>query len=825
MLSRDFAYAARALRNSPVFAVTAIITIALGIGASTAVFSVANAVLVRPLPYKNPERVVTAYGDWRKRNLPDYPFSNADYFDLRTGTNSVFEDMGAVYTWRAAVPKQDGSMEEIRLASVTPNFFRLMGAKIAFGRDLEDADGQPPPPQASSGGAQPAPAQATILSYEYWQRHFGGDTSILGRNAPGSAPGTTVIVGVLAPGFELLFPAGANVERAPDYWYAARIAYDNANRNSNYLRPIGRLRAGATLDAARAQAEVVAAEIRSKNEIRNGANFHVRLEQMDRQLVADVRPAVLALLGAGIFLLLVACANVANLLLVRTSLRARELAVRNALGGSRWHLVRQILAEAVLLAGLGTLLGVGLAWIGVHELVQVAPANLPRLDAVKLDFAVLAFAALAGLGAATIFGLPPALQASGADVMRVLRASGRTTGLAGGRTLRNTVVIVEIALSFVLLTGSGLMFRSFLALQRIDPGYKAHGLLTFQLLGSRGGNQPEQRAAFVRSIQDHLRALPGVESVTASTPFPLTGGINATRWGKEEALADPSKYQAADFLTVLPGYFETLQTRLIEGRTFTEADNSPDRTVAVIDQALAAKAFPHESAVGRRILLLLRNNVQPDVLEVIGVVAHQRDTSLAESGREQIYITDGFRSHGVVARWAVRTVGDPAKLAPAVRAEIAKISGGLLITEVQPMDALVDKAQTGTRFSLLLIGVFAMIAALLAGVGLHGVLSTVVRQRTAEIGVRLTLGSSPMGIVGLVAGHGLRLCAVGIAAGVISAFALTRTLSSMLVGVKATDRTTFALMAMLFFFIAAMASWLPARRAARLDPTAALREE
>jgi putative ABC transport system permease protein len=387
------------------------------------------------------------------------------------------------------------------------------------------------------------------------------------------------------------------------------------------------------------------------------------------------------------------------------------------------------------------------------------------------------------------------------------------------------VVIVEIALSFVLLTGSGLMFRSFLALQRIDPGYKAHGLLTFQLLGSRGGNQPEQRAAFVRSIQDHLRALPGVESVTASAPFPLTGGINATRWGKEEALADPSKYQAADFLTVLPGYFETLQTRLIEGRTFTEADNSPDRTVAVIDQTLAAKAFPHESAVGRRILLLLRNNVQPDVLEVIGVVAHQRDTSLAEPGREQIYITDGFRSHGVVARWAVRTAGDPAKLAPAVRAEIAKISGGLLITEVQPMDALVDKAQAGTRFSFLLIGVFAMIAALLAGVGLYGVLSTVVRQRTAEIGVRLTLGSSPMGIVGLVAGHGLRLCAVGIAAGVISAFALTRTLSSMLVGVKATDRTTFALMAMLFFFIAAMASWLPARRAARLDPTAALREE
>jgi putative ABC transport system permease protein len=376
----------------------------------------------------------------------------------------------------------------------------------------------------------------------------------------------------------------------------------------------------------------------------------------------------------------------------------------------------------------------------------------------------------------------------------------------------------------VLLIGSGLMFRSFLELQRIDPGYDPRHLLTFLQLGGRGGQQPQQRAAFQRELRNRLAAIPGVQSVTASGPFPLAGGFSPVRWGKEDARTDPSRFQAADFQIVLPGYFETLRTPLIAGRTFTESDNAPERNGVVIDQALAAKAFPNQSAVGKRILIRIRTP-EAEWVEILGVVAHTRIASLADPGREQIYFTDGFLGHGAAGRWALRTAGDPASFAGRARAEIAKAGPQLLLTEIQPMDALVTHAQAGTRFELLLIAVFAAVAALLAGVGLYGVLSTVVRQRTAEIGLRVAVGAAPVSIFSLVVGHGLRLSAAGVMAGFVAALALTRVMTSMLVGVKPTDPATFAAMAGLFFFIAVIASWLPARRAAGLDPSTALREE
>ncbi len=832
MISRswqDLRYGARMLLKNPAFTSIAVITLALGIGANTAIFSVANAVLLRPLPYKNPDRLVLGSAELRQRNVTDWPLSNTDVFDLRNGAKTAFEDIAAVNTGRRIMPREDGSPEQVRVASVTPNFFRLLGAKIIAGRDFTEADGQPPPPQADGApGAQappPPPPLPTIaiLSYEYWQRRYGGSAAVLGKGMLSGGNGGPLIVGALAPGFELLLPPKLNSERLPDVWFAARLDYDTGNRNNVAHRIIGRLKDGATLAQARAEAEVVATESRNTDTIRRTADFHFRLEPMSEYLVAEVRPAILALTGAVIFLLLIACANVANLLLVRTSLRQRELAVRASLGADWGRLVRQMLAESLLLAGAGAILGLGLAWLGIRQLLAIAPANLPRLDSIKLDPVALAFTALAGLAAAVIFGLPPALQASRPDVMNILRGSGRTGGLGGGRRLRNIVVITEVALSFVLLIGSGLMFRSFIALQRVDPGFDSHGLLTFQLLGPRG-QQPQERAAFMREAQDRLRALPGVENVTASSPFPLAGGFSPIRWGLEQALSDPTKFQAVDFQIALPGYFETLRAPLLAGRVFTEADNAPERNVAVVDQFLAAKAFPNESAVGKRILVRLRGP-QPEWVEVIGVVSHQRNTSLAEPGREQIYFTDGFPNHGVATRWALRVKGDPAQYAAAVRAEIKKFNPNLLITELQPMDTLVEQARAGTRFSLLLIGVFATIAALLAGVGLYGVLSTVVRQRTAEIGVRMALGATPRGIFKLVVGHGLRLSATGLAAGLVAAFGLTRAMTSMLVGVKATDPITFAAMAAIFLIIAVLAAGLPARRASALDPTIALREE
>ncbi len=833
MFTKDLRYAARSLAKSPVFLVTAVLTIALGIGASTAIFSVTNAVLLRPLPYKDPERLIIACGDMRKRNVKDFPFSNAEYFDLRETDKNTFEDFAGVLTFRGPVLRADGTPEQVRFGVATTNLFRLLGVSIHAGRDFSDADGQPQPPQAQPGNApnaanaQQAPQlpAIAIISYEYWQRRFGGNTDVLGQTIqnPGGGP-SPQIVGVLAPRFELLFPPEAALERLPDIWIANRLAYDAAQRNNVSLRIIGRLQPGVTLERAQLAADAYSRHEQSLDKILVTADWHVRLVPMQRHLIAEVRPAILALMGAVIFLLLIACSNVGNLLLVRASLRERELAVRTALGGSRWRLVRQMLAEALLLSSVGTVLGLALAWIGIHELLVIAPANLPRLDTIRIDPVVVGFSALAGLAAAAIFGVVPALRASRPDVMHVLRSSGRTAGLGGGRLLRNGVVIAEVALSFVLLIGSGLMFRSFLELQRINPGFDSHHLLTFQLLGGRGGRTPEQRAAFQRETRQALASIGGVESATAAFPFPLAGGFSPIRWGLEPALADPSKFQATDLQIVLPGYFETMRTRLIDGRTFTEADSAPDRKVVVVDQALAAKAFPNESAVGKRILTRAITP-EPEWVQIIGVVGHQREESLAAPGREQIYFADGFFGHGVAGFWAVRVAGDPAKYSEAVRAAMAKTDPQSVVVDLQPMEVLVDKAQAGTRFSLLLIGVFAVIAALLAGVGLYGVLATVVRQRSPEIGVRMALGAAPASVFRLMIGQGLRLSAAGIGLGLLAALGLTRVMVSMLVGVKPTDPATYAAMVAVFLAIAALASWIPARRAATLDPTRALRDE
>jgi putative ABC transport system permease protein len=585
------------------------------------------------------------------------------------------------------------------------------------------------------------------------------------------------------------------------------------------------LKPGVSVARAQSQVDSVAEELRRKTSIWQAAAYRIRLEPVHRYLVAEVRPSILALMGAAIFLLTIACANVANLLLVRASLRGRELAVRSALGAGRWRLARGVLGEALVLAASGSLAGAALAWVGVRELLAIAPVGLPRLQSITIDFAVLAFAAFAGLAAAGAFGMLPALRASRPDIAQVLRSSGRTAGLGSGSRLRNAAVIAEVALSFVLLIGSGLMFRSFLALRHIDRGFDPHGLLSFQTLAAPYAKSVPERAAFARQMRQALADVPGVQAVTAISTVPLSGGFfGPVRWGPAEALADASKFQAADELTVLPGYFELMHIRLLEGRTFTEADNSPERNGVLIDEQLAAKAFPHESAAGKR-FLLKRRKPDPEWMEVLGVVAHQREASLAQPGREQIFLADGFWGHGSAAQWILRTEGDPARYAAPVREAVGRFNRGIVLMDLQPVQVWVDRAEAGTRFSLLLIGVFAAIAAALAGVGLYGVLATVVRQRTAEIGVRMALGAAPATIFQLVVGQGLRLSAGGLLLGLSAAFGLTRVLNSMLIGVKATDPATFGAMAVVFVASAAMASWLPARRAARLDPMVALRDE
>jgi predicted permease len=827
-MAQNLGIAIRVLAKNPLFTLTAIATIALGIGASTAIFGVTEGVLLQPIPYKDPGRLVIAGAELRNRHVRDLQFSNAEYIDLREGTKQLFDDMAGVFTFRQVLPLEDGTSEQIRMAVATTNFFRLTGAKIAIGRDFNDQDGIPQPaaqPAAQPGAQQPANplSVSAILSYEYFKRRYGGNTAILGK--PIFTGARAVIVGVLAPGFRLYFPPDANEEAAPDIWVANRLAYDAANRLNFSIRPIGRLKPGVSLQQVQAAADQVAAQTRKDYVIEGTAGYYIDFEPLQRHMVAQVRPAILAMMASAVFLLLIACANVGNLLLIRASLRERELSVRAALGGSRWRLILPVLTEAALLALTGTLVGVFLAEVGIYGLRAFAPTDLPRFENIQMNGFVLGFTALACLAATALFGMIPAWRASRPGIANLLRGSSRNAGLLAGSTLRNSVVVVEVALSFVLLVGSGLMFRSFFDLQHIDPGFDAGRLLTFQIDGAREpGATPEKRAVAIRQIQDRLRAIPGVESVTASFPFPLAGGFSPIRWGTGEALADAGKFQATDPQFVLPGYFEAMRVPLLAGRTFTNEDNLPGRNVVVIDNLLAKKAFPGESAVGRRILIRVRTP-EPEWVEVIGVVAHQRESSLAEVGREQVYFTDAFLGSGVVNGWAIRTGNDPNAYGSAVRNALKEISPRLLVTEMKPAEVLIDEAQAGTRFSLVLIGAFGVIAGLLTAVGLYGVLSTAVRQRTAEIGVRMTLGAEPTRIFQLVVGQGFRLTVLGIAIGLIAAFALTRLMAAMLVGVKATDPATFATMGVLFLLVGLFASWLPARRAAALDPVLALRDE
>ena len=823
---RNVAYAVRTLRRSPGFALTAIATIALGIGATTAIFSVVNAILLRPLPYADPQRLVLIWGDMRTRNVTDFPFPPADFHDLKTQT-TAFADIGAVTTGRQPMTDDDGEPEQIRTAGATVNLFKVLGTRVMIGRDFMESDGTPPPPPPDGPPDPnvpfpPPPPGTGILSNEFWHRRYGGDRAVIGKfiNINGQR---TEIVGVLEPGVKLLFPPGTNVETTPDVYTALRVDYAGGSRINVFLRVIGRLKQGVSIDQAQAQVDRLAIDLRRQFQIKETAGLHFRVEPMQKDLVAEVRPAILALMGAVTFVLLIACANVANLLLVRVSRRERELAVRAALGGSRGALIRQMLAESVVIAAAGAVLGTLLAWAGIRVLLAMAPDTLPRTDAVALDPLVLAFTALAALVAAMAFGVIPALRAARPDLMHVLRASGRTGGLGSGAKVRNAVVTAEVALSFILLVGCGLMIRSFIALSNSDPGFDPKGVLTFAM--DNPGNQNEEaRRAWIRSTAERFAALPGVTGVTAGNPLPLDGNIANLRWGTERAQTDPAAFQQADLHIVLPGYFNVMRTPIIAGRDFTDADNRPDQNKVIIDRVAAAKAFGAEPAVGKRLLIRVRTN-EPEWYEVIGVVDHQRNITPAADSREAMFFADGYFFHAAVNRWVLRTSGDPLAVVAPVRAEVKRIDPLLPLGEVQPYQAFVDVAMAPTRFALALIAVFAVIAGVLAAVGLYGVLSTAVRQRTAEIGVRMVFGASRSTIFQLVIGQGLKLTAIGVVLGLVGAFFVTRVMESMLVGVTPTDPVTFASIAVLFTLIAAAACWLPARRAAGLDPAAALREE
>lgn len=826
--SRDIAHAIRTLRKTPTFSLTAILTIALGIGASATIFSVVNAVLLKPLPYQDGERLVYLWADLRNRNVTDFPWAPGDVWDTQQQAD-LFDGVAGVFTGRTFLRAEGLEPEQVIVANGTTNMLRVLGARVVVGRDFQESDAAlpPPPPPGEPGAAQgppPPPLPVTaIISDGLWKRRYGGDPAIVGQTVRfGNGNGRAHIIGVLEPGVELLFPAGVAVERYPDVFTVPRFDFAGANRNNVSLRVFGRLNDGVSVEQAQAQVDQIAAELRQRFPTKETAGLFFRVEQMHPGLVADVQPAIVALMGAVIFVLLVACANVANLLLVRAGAREREFAVRAALGGSRRRLVRQVLVESFVLALAGAVVGLVLAEGGVRVLLAIGPEELPRLDTVSVDWNVALFAGVAAVAAALLFGAVPAIRASRPALMDTLRASGRTTG-GGTRWLRDGVVLTEVALSFVLLIGSGLMVRSFVALQTTRPGYDYNNMLTFFAPSGRQ-RQPEEARAFLDQVTERLKATPGVVDVTGSSSVPLDGFNAFARWGSEDAVADPSKFQQMTAIFIRDNYFTVMRTRMLEGREFTRDDHGQDVRRIIIDDVIARKAFGGQPAVGRRLLARV-NSDEAQWYDVVGVVQHQRRVSLAEDGSGSIFFPEGHIGPGAAGRWVLRTSSEPMSVLPAVRGELAELDPTIALSQVESVESLVNQAMAPTRFALVLIGVFAGVAALLASVGLYGVLAGVVRQKTAEIGVRMAFGAPTASIFGDFIGRGLKLAGIGVVIGGVAAVGFTRWMSSMLVGVTATDPATYAAIAVLFLVVAALACWIPARRAARLSPVVALRQD
>lgn len=817
----------RSLRAQWLASLAAVLTLSLGIGACVAVFSVVDAVLLRPLPYGHPDRV-TVIG----RRIPatgriTYSLSSDEVADVTKGATAF--DGIVLLGSTANTPFQFAGQppEPINYAGVTPNAFKVLEVPIVRGRNFTREDGRGLNRMVDST-AHRLNRRVVILGYGFWQRRFHGDPSVIGNEVVGPW-GPARVVGIASPRAELLYPPSQAVPRVPDVWEA--VARDGFGGG----RVIARLKADATLDAARAQLDSISA-VRADRATDAHATPMLHADAMDALLVGHVRPALVALMGAVLFVLLIACANVAILLLIGAARRERELAVRAAIGGTTWRILRQLLTESALLAGISAVVGVALAQLALTLIIRLAPAEVPRLDDISLDGRVLAFTVVATAITTLLFGVLPAVRAARPEVARTLRANGRAGALGRTSGLRSLLIVTEVALSFVLLIGCGLMVRSFMALVNTSLGFDPNGVVTFTL-SNRNFRSREDRMRFVMRVQERLEAIPGVTGATVATALPFSTGGTTAAWGTTALLDDPANaIGEADLRAILPGYFDVMRIGVVDGRTFSAAD-SINRDEVVIDEDLARRTFGNASAIGKTVVthILGRAN-QP--FTVIGVVRRERHASLRTQDRPLIYFTwaTGMLQAG---DWALRSNRSPESLAEPIRTALADVGLELrsntrvgdaearrvIVNRPQPLSALVDREIAPTRFVLVLITVFAIVAALLAAIGLYGVLASSVRQRTSEIGVRVAFGAEPRDIFSLVIGEGMRLSGIGLAIGVVLAVVATRAMTSILVSVEPFDPLTFATMALLFMVVAILACWVPARAAASLDPTTALRQD
>lgn len=809
-LRQDLAYGVRGLRRGPGFAAVAVITLGVGIGASTAVFSVVDGVLLEPLPYPEPQELVTIQGRFLPESgfdFPYFPLSPPEYRDYRQQARSM-ADVGAYSTIGVTLTGPEGDPQRVQGALVTANLFDVLGVEPILGRSFAADEDVPNGPAV------------VVLGHALWRSRYGGDPAIVGRSILANGAPAEVI-GVMPPGFA--YPA-----ESQQIW--GTLGLDPAsqtNRSSHWLFATGRLAAGVGLAEAEAEMETLMAAWKAEFPSVHTGHFLI-LRSLEDQVVGEARPMLLVLLGGVGFVLLVVCANVANLLMARGEARTRELAVRGALGAGRWRLGRQLLTESVILALVGGAVGVGLAWLGVGGLVALGADSIPRAALVQVDGDVLAFCAGVSLLTAVLFGIAPAVQGGRADPGAVLREGGRAgTGGRSRTRFRRGLVAVEVALAVLLVAGAGLLLRSFAELLRVDPGFRAEGVLVAQIsLPSTDYPDLPAVAAFHGRLQERLAALPGVRSVSAAGDLPLLETPPNVDFEIDglPPVAPGQPARSGDLVFALPGYTEALGIRMVEGRFLEPTDHRDAPPVAVVNRTAAELYWPDRSPLGARIRM---SSSEPGPWHtVVGVVEDVLFASLDATPRQAWYLPVSQ------APWSARTLyyvvatsGDPARLAPAVRGAIWELDERLPLIRLEPLERVVAASLSRPRFVATLLTGFAAIALLLGAIGIYGVMAFSVAQRARELGIRMVLGARRGQTAWLVVRQGLGLALAGLLLGVPAALGLTRLLGGLLYGVSPTDPLTFGAAALALLAAASLACWLPARRAVRLDPAESLRLE
>ena len=806
-LFQNLRYTLRALRRSPGFTAVAVITLALGIGANTAIFSVVNAVLLRPLPYKDDSRLVVILNQGRN------PVSPANFIDWRSQSQS-FSQMGAAEYWTANLTGTDNP-EKLWALHVTADIFPMLGVQPLLGRVFL--------PEEQDAGKE----HEVVLSYSLWQGHFAGNPEIIGR--PLALSGETyTVVGVMPRDFKFA-PFWATKAQL---WAPLALGSRLTDRGGSSLRVFARLKPGITLEQARAEMAGITGRLEREFP---GTNQDMQVVSLREKVVGNIRPALLVLLGAVGFVLLIACANVSHMLLARAAARREEIALRTALGAGRWDVFRQLLTESMTLAFLGGGAGLLLAVWGVRVVLAISPAAIPRVETVGVDGHVLLFALAISLLTGLAFGMAPAWRATAVNLSDALKEGkrGSSEGLRRDR-LRGLLVGSEFALAVILLAGAGLMVRTFLALQNVDPGFDPHGVLSL-VVGVAGTEQgvAGHTGNFYQEVLQRVRAVPGVQSVSGINHLPLAGD----EWGfpfhvEGRPPEPPGKELVATYRVVFPGYFRTMRIPILRGRDVTDADNLHAPGVVVINDYLARRYWPGEDAIGKRITFddPAKN---PSWLTVVGVTKNTARANWVSPPEEEVFLPylqnraylDAPSPPFAYLTLVVRTDLVPAAVAPAIRGAIHSLDRNIPLSEIQTMDHVVAEANGQSRFYLVLLGAFATVALVLAGVGIYGVMSYSVSRRTHEIGIRMALGAQGRDVLKLVVFQGIVQALAGVAVGLAGALALSRLMAGLLYGTQPTDPATFAAVVLVLSAVAVAASYIPARRAAKVDPMVALRYE